>query len=243
MIEIIEADWSAPANVFAFTTTRLGGTSVGAYASLNLGSHVADNPAAVTDNRQRLQSKYLPTTPTWLQQTHSNRVVTLPSSASLEADAAFSLTPKTICTVLTADCLPLLICNKSGTEIAAIHAGWRGLLAGIISNTLTQFSSKPEDLLVWLGPAISVDHFAINNDIRQAFVSRLRAFVGGFIEHDQQIYADLYQLARIELNTIGVTHISGGNYCTYRQHELFFSHRRDQGITGRQASCIWFESH
>lgn len=241
MTRLLLPDWPAPANVHAVCSTRLGGCSTGAFASLNLGSHVGDEPARVTQNRsQYQQAAALPAAPVWLNQVHGTAVATLSanSTAGITADAAVSRQPGVVATVMTADCLPLLLCDSDGTQVAAVHAGWRGLCDGIIETTLAHFK-RPAEVLVYLGPAISQAAFEVGSEVRDAFIKHDPAAAQAFICGKAGKYqADLYQLARQRLAACGVRQIYGGSYCTYQHSELFFSYRRD-GQTGRMASSIW----
>lgn len=241
MYSLIVPDWPAPANVRAVCSTRLGGCSEGVYASLNLGEHVADNSQKVAKNRLRYQQlAQMPTAPVWLSQVHGTEAVRLTGQnrQSFTADASVTAVPGVVATVMTADCLPLLLCDTAGTQVAAIHAGWRGLCNGVIETTLAHFK-QPSKVLVYLGPAISQLAFEVGAEVRQAFIQANpeaeQAFIAG---PDGKYQADLYLLARQRLNACGVTQIFGANYCTLQQKELFFSYRRD-GQTGRMASSIW----
>lgn len=244
---IIYPDWPAPARIKAVCSTRQGGCSQGVFSSLNLGQHVGDDAAAVIRNRQIYSAAAaLPSEAHYLQQIHSTQVVELradlpaASAGELCADAAFTRQTAAVCTVMTADCLPLLICNSSGSAVAAVHAGWRGLCAGVIENTLACFSPS-DTLMVWLGPAISQQAFEVGSEVRQAFISRYQSASQAFVSAgNDKWYADLYLLARQRLQLNGVTQIYGGQYCTFGQPELFFSYRRD-GQTGRMACSIWIE--
>lgn len=240
MPDILLPDWPAPANVCAISTTRQAGVSVSPYNSFNLAMHVGDDTVAVQQNRQTLQQQSsMPEQPVWLNQVHANQVVQLSSATaeSITADAAFTAQPGVVCSVMTADCLPLLLCNTEGTQVAAVHAGWRGLAAGVIENALSCFSTT-KSVLAWLGPAISVEAFEVGEEVYQIFTSQSPQAAQAFIPHHNKWRADLYLLARQRLQQAGVTQIYGGQYCTYRQADQFFSYRRD-GQTGRMASCIW----
>ncbi|MDX3773295.1 peptidoglycan editing factor PgeF [Chromatiaceae bacterium AAb-1] len=242
MSDLIIPDWPAPDNVKAVSSTRQGGYSLPPYQSLNLGNHVGDDPSLVLQNRRSLQRRArMPAVPYWLNQTHSATVLTLPSSLSEpDADATFSNKRQQICTVMTADCLPVLFCNREGTAVAAAHAGWRGLCNGILENTVRHFS-KPAEVIAWLGPAISVAAFEVGTEVRQAFIShQLQAEQAFVAQSEHKWRADLYLLARQRLASVGVTAVYGGDYCTFTQQQRFFSYRRD-GLTGRMASCIWLE--
>lgn len=249
MPRLIEPNWPAPYNVKALSTTRVGGVSYPPYAGLNLGLHVQDDSQLVWQNRQLLMTTaHLPQQPYWLNQTHSTDVVSLVgqfhnAEQLPAADASVTQLTGQVCLVMTADCLPLLICDKAGTQVAAIHAGWRGLLDGIIENTIAKLTAAPAELLVWLGPAISQTHFQVGSEVRDAFIAYDPQASCAFIADGDKWLADLYLLARQRLQalTINATDIYGGDYCTYRETDLFYSYRRD-GKTGRQASLIYLES-
>jgi YfiH family protein len=235
----ITPDWPAPANIHAATTLRTGGVSSGAYASLNPATHVGDDLACVSENRQRIKTMLaLPAEPVWLEQIHSNYVINAEQTNSLQqADASYSNAAGIVCAVMTADCLPLLICSTDGKQIAAIHAGWRGLLASIISNTVTALATTK--VLVWLGPAIGAACFEVGAEVREAFVAKSAAFNAAFTQtSDNKYLADIYQLARIELAALGINAVYGGNFCTVTEKERFYSYRRDTQ-TGRMATLIW----
>ena len=239
---VIVPDWPAPANVQAYSTTRQGGVSVSPYTSLNLGDHVGDNPDAVQRNRQKIVEQLsAPSSPAWLQQVHGSHAYHLqnPLSAVVAADASYTHQAGLVCTVMTADCLPLLVCNRAGTVVAAIHAGWRGLADGVIEKTIVQLTSPVDELMVWLGPAIGPQEFEVGTEVREAFLHHDGQAETAFVQRDEQHWlADIYQLARQRLHRLGVQNIYGGDYCTFQQDELFYSYRRD-GVTGRMASLIW----
>jgi polyphenol oxidase len=243
-LQIIPARWSAQADqtleVTAFCTMRTGGVSEGDFSSLNLADHVKDDPRAVDQNRRLLkQLLKLPGEPQWLEQTHSIDVINLDHSSSREGDAAFSSTPGCIAVVMTADCLPVLFCNTSGNEVGAAHAGWRGLLNGILEKTLATMRSENEQIMAWLGPAIGPEQFEVGSEVRAQFVEQDVEATCCFIQNRPGHYlADLYALARLRLHKAGVTLISGGEFCTYSERERFFSYRREN-VTGRQASMIY----
>ena len=194
----------------------------------------------------------LPSEPAWLEQIHSNRAVKAVKTASLQqADASYTNESGVVCAVMTADCLPLLVCSMDGTQVAAIHAGWRGLLAGVIGNTVMAMQITPktpryksgatEDLLVWLGPAIGPDCFEVGAEVRDAFLEKSAEFSSAFKEQSNDKWlADIYQLARIELATLGIATVYGGTHCTVTEHERFYSYRRETQ-TGRMATLIWRE--
>ncbi|SEB03662.1 conserved hypothetical protein [Alkalimonas amylolytica] len=242
-LQLIQPDWPAPATVKAISSTRLGGVSTGCYTGLNVGSHVGDQPAAVAANRQLLTAAAaMPQPPLWLEQVHGVQVATLPrkSQKPLVADAAFSEQAGQVCTVMTADCLPVLLCDSNGTQVAAVHAGWRGLAAGVLEQTLAHFS-RGSSVLAWLGPAIGPAVFEVGSEVVQQFTTTDPQAATAFEQQSEHKWlADLYQLARLRLQRAGVQAIYGGGYCTYSQAELFYSYRRD-GQTGRMASCIWLQ--
>ncbi|MEF8729785.1 MAG: peptidoglycan editing factor PgeF [Accumulibacter sp.] len=259
-------DWPAPAPVRSLLTTRHDGVSLPPYGSLNLADHVGDDPLAVAANRRRLGQR-LPAPPCWLQQVHGTTVVdaalAVGAAAPAVADASFARAPGVVCVVMTADCLPVLLCDHSGSVVAAAHAGWRGLQAGILERTVAAMGVPAASLLAYLGPAIGAQAFEVGDEVRQAFIATdpaaARAFSrlangagtaaggapagrdprqsdggragGGWL-------ADLYLLARQRLSRLGVGSVHGGEHCTLRQQDLFFSYRRD-GVTGRMASLIW----
>lgn len=243
-LDLIVPDWPAPANVHAFVTTRAGGVSAGPYASLNLGDHVGDDPAAVAENRRRL-GPHLPAAPVWLRQVHGIRCrdAQVLSSAGdtppAEADAAFARAPGIVCAVLTADCLPVLLCDDAGGVVAAAHAGWRGLAAGVLESTVAAMEASGENLMAWLGPAIGPDNFEVGGEVRAAFVAHDPVATAAFIPHTPGKWlCDIYLLARQRLATLGIRRVTGADFCTANDQQHFYSYRRD-GITGRMASLIW----
>ncbi len=234
-------DWPAPANIHAATTLRRGGVSQGSYSSLNPAPHVGDDTDQVRQNRRIIREMLaLPAEPVWLDQIHSNRAVkALKTASPQQADASYTNESGVVCAVMTADCLPLLICSMDGTQVAAIHAGWRGLLAGVISNTV--IAIQQQNLLVWLGPAIGPDRFEVGTDVRNAFLEKSVEFNSAFKKQSNGKWlADIYQLARTELVALGIAKVYGGTYCTVTEHERFYSYRRDTQ-TGRMATLIWRE--
>jgi len=246
----ITPNWPAPANVRAFITTRRGGVSLPPYGSNNMGLHVGDTPALVEQNRAVLCEQLgLIKAPQWLEQIHGVKVVNAKSDGLVRtADGSFSNEIGQACLVMTADCLPILLCDEAGTEVAAIHCGWRSLAKGITARTLEKFSGAPKQILAYLGPAISQPHFEVGVDVLEAFFETARspahadAIAKAFIPAQRPLhfYADIYALARAELNALGVTQIYGGGACTYAQTDTFYSYRRDK-VTGRMASLIWLE--
>jgi YfiH family protein len=235
----IEADWPAPAGIIAGTTTRRGGVSAGAYHSMNLGAHVADEPDRVAENRRRFVADLgLGVEPDWLTQVHGTAVCVAGATEPVEADAAIARGPGTTAAVLTADCLPILLCADSGDETAAIHAGWRGLAAGIVAATISRMQTRPEHLLAWLGPAISQPAFEVGDEVRAAFVAADAGAHDCFLPNERGRWqADLYALARRRLGAAGVSAVHGGGFCTFRDSDRFFSYRRD-GQCGRMATFI-----
>jgi YfiH family protein len=239
---MIRPDWPAPAHVHACTTTRAGGVSVGGYASLNLADHVGDDPAHVARNRKRLAAALaLPSAPFWLRQVHGVCVVEAGvCSPPPEADAAFTMRPGVVCGVLTADCLPVLFCDRQGTRVAAAHAGWRGLAAGVIEAAVKALKVPARELLCWLGPAISAPAYVVGEEVRAAFLSHTAEAASAFQPAAAGGWqADLYRLARQRLLALGVHAVYGGTCCTFRESARFYSYRRDGARSGRMASLIW----
>ncbi|MDD0844532.1 peptidoglycan editing factor PgeF [Pseudomonas sp. Gutcm_11s] len=234
----LQPDWPAPANVRTCITTRAAGVSLSPFDSLNLGDHVEDDPAAVAANRQRLVER-LACQPAWLKQVHSPDVVAADPASVPIADASWTATPGIACAVLTADCLPALFCDRAGTRVAAAHAGWRGLAAGVLENTVAALGVEPGELLVWLGPAIGPDSFEVGPEVREAFLARHAQAEQAFSasRNAGKFMADIYALARIRLAAIGVTAVHGGGLDTFTDPR-FFSYRR-AARTGRFASLVW----
>lgn len=242
-LEVITPCWPAPESVIACSTTRQGGVSQQGFESLNLASHVADNIDHVNENRQRLeQALCLPSSPCWLHQTHSIHVVNLDNDSSREGDAALTSIAGKVTAVLTADCLPVLFCNRKGTEVAAAHAGWRGLLDGVLEQTVLHMTSRAQDMMAWMGPAIGPLQFEVGAEVRDAFIHQ-DAETECCFEHSRagHFLADLYSIARLRLKKLGVPSIYGGEFCTFSQTNRFFSYRREKQ-TGRQASLIYIKN-
>lgn len=238
---LITPDWPAPAHIKAFTTTRHGGVSPEPYATLNLGDHVEDDPALVTENRQSLQRLAdLPNAPLWLTQTHSTQVIESQYwHQDCHADGMISQHTNHVCAVLTADCLPVLLCDRVGQQVAAVHAGWRGLLNGIIETAVRAFNTPPENIYAWLGPAIGPTQFEVGQEVVDAFVGVHPEAIAAFTANRPQHHlADIYLLARQRLAHMGVEAVFGGNFCTVSDAQRFYSYRRDH-VTGRMASLIW----
>ena len=255
LLPVLVPNWPAPASIRALVTTRTGGVSEAPYDSLNLGKHVGDTPDKVSENRARLR-QLLPSEPIWLEQVHGTRV--WHSGEDYQADAAISAELNQVITVLTADCMPVFFCNRAGNIVGVAHAGWRGLCAGVLENTVQALCEKSlalgqtlarEDILVWLGPAIGPSCFEVGNEVREQFIDAARLMGAVFpLEsfqaipgNPQKYWANLYLLARSRLKNAGIQAIYGGEFCTFTQSEQFFSHRRD-GVSGRFAALIWLET-
>lgn len=237
------ADWPAPDNVHALVTTRQGGVSAAPYASMNLAGHVGDEPSAVAENRRRLrQCLGLDLEPKWLSQVHGTRIVDAALVADdEEADGSISSRPGLACVVMTADCLPVLLCDTNGSRVAAVHAGWRGLAAGALEAAVAKLGGPASELLAWMGPAIGPRRFEVGEEVRRAFVDKQEQAVAAFQAHGEGKWlADIYGLARLRLASVGVEQVYGGGDCTFEEEQRYYSFRRDK-TTGRMASLIWFE--
>ncbi len=235
---LIIPNWPAPTNVKAIQTTRTGGVSFVPFDSLNFGMHVKDNPSHVASNRQQL-SALLPSEPVWLNQVHGVQVVNAATTSCVpDADGSFSTQNNVVCVTMTADCLPVLLCNQQGTVVAAVHAGWRSLCDGVIEATAAQMGVDASDLMAWLGPAIGPQAFEVGSEVRAQFIAKDAQSAIAFKPYGDKWLADIYTIARKRLNNLGVTQIYGGGLCTYSDKEQFFSFRRD-GDTGRMATLIW----
>jgi len=243
---VLRPDWSAPANVHALCTTRQGGVSQPPWNTLNLGGHVGDDPEGVDTNRQRLaefaglETRRI----AWLNQVHGTNVVEVTNEnvASVpEADASFTREPGIACAILTADCLPVVLCDRTGTVVGAAHAGWRSLCGGVLENLVKAMAVPGGELMAWLGPAIGPKQFEVGPEVRDAFLAHDPDAASAFTEEGarpRHYLADIYQLARQRLASAGVCSVSGGSLCTVRDRDWFFSYRRD-GRTGRMATLIW----
>ena len=247
MLNLITPNWSAPAHIKAFSTTRINGVSEGTYQGLNLGLHVEDNPNLVLANRQRLNDQLaLPSPFCWLNQTHSTLLLKITSDTEqgIEADASWTNENRQVCVVMTADCLPVLITDKQGSFVSAIHAGWRGLCDGIIEKSLTQICNElnidSRDCLVWLGPCIGKAAFVIGSEVRDQFIAQDPKAATAFTIYQDRYLADLHQLARLRLDPFNVAEITASDHCTFSEEDLFYSYRRD-GKTGRMATLIYIE--
>lgn len=237
-LSLLRPDWPAPANVRAAVSTRIGGVSVGPYASLNLGGHVGDDPTAVAENRRRFfEAAELAQAPGWLNQVHGCGVVSASAQDGITADACWSQTPGMPCAVMTADCLPVLFADRDGTCVAAAHAGWRGLADGVLEATVAALPVPASQLMAWMGPAIGPQAFQVGDEVRAAFVAHAAEDAAAFIADGARWRADLFALARARLARCGITAVYGGGRCTVSEPEQFFSHRRD-GVSGRFASVI-----
>lgn len=241
MADLLFPDWPAPANVRAVQTLRTGGCSPAPWASFNLGDHVGDLPTHVAANRAALRA-VLPAEPVWLQQVHGIAVADADRQPLRpEADAVVARQVGSVCAVMTADCLPVLFCDRAGTVVAAAHAGWRGLEAGVLEATLAAMKVSPGEILAWLGPAIGPSCFEVGDEVRAAFVAVNPLAAEAFQPHGPGKWlADIYRLARQRLLASGVVAISGGDACTVSDGQRFFSYRRD-GVTGRMASLVWLD--
>ena len=248
-LQFIIPNWPAPANVKALQTTRNGGVSQSPYASLNFGAHVNDDGIAVAKNRQLL-SPYLPSEPVWVNQVHGVEVIDAAQSTCLQdADASFTTQANVVCVTMTADCLPVLLCDKAGTVVAAVHAGWRGLCDGAIEATVNKLPVERSEILAWLGPAIGPDAFEVGDEVRQQFMQHDIQAQQAFRQYAGKWLCNMYLIAQQRLNKLGVTQVYGGgdhensseNFCTYTDEARFFSFRRDN-VTGRMASLIWLEN-
>ncbi len=253
----IQPNWIVPEHIKAFTTTRQGGMSHAPYQSYNLAEHVADNYQNVKKNRQQLR-RFLPNDPVWLNQIHSHNIVEARESMQgSDADGSYSLSKNQVCVVMTADCLPVLLTNKTGTIIAAVHAGWRGLADGIIEvavkKIMIESNTMAKDIIAWLGPAIGSESFEIGEDVRECFLTPefdAQAINHCFVtctnkEHEHQndtikYLANMKALAKIRLSALGIHAIYTDDNCSYKNEQLFYSYRRD-GQTGRMATVIWMD--
>ena len=253
-------DWPAPRRVRAAVSTRSGGVSAPPWDGLNLGSHVGDDPAAVAANRRLLaEALGLARQPVWLEQVHGTHVLVLGGDPATDpptdpptdstADAALTRERGQVCGVMTADCLPVLLCDRAGTVVAAAHAGWRGLAAGVLRQTVTAMGVAPEDILAWLGPAIGPRRFEVGGEVRAAMLDNAidagqrRLIPACFTPSpaaDGKLLADIYALARAELASLGVVSVYGGGLCTVTDTVRWYSYRRD-GVTGRMAALVWLE--
>ena len=234
-------DWPAPPGVRALATTRQGGVSCAPWHSLNLAAHVGDDPRAVAENRQ-LMRRRLPAEPLWLNQVHGIRCVDAAlAEAGTEADASFTRQRGVVCAVLTADCLPVLLCDDRAAVVAIAHAGWRGLAAGVIEATVAAMGEPGTRLMAWLGPAIGPQAFEVGDEVREVFAARDPQAASAFVAAGKGKWrCDIRQLARQRLHALDIRRVTSADFCTVGEAERFFSYRRD-GVTGRMASLIWLE--
>lgn len=243
MSNYIEPIWPAPKNVRAYATKRTGGVSAPPYDTFNFSLLTGDKPEAVLANRQKLVKELnLPQEPFWLKQEHTNFAVCIEKNAQptpVVADASFTTIAGPVCAVMTADCIPILVCDESGNIVAAIHAGWKGIAVGIIASTIKTMNTNPIKLLAWLGPAIGPTAFQVNQGVYDIFCRQLPECKSAFIKKNDLLFANIYALASLFLKQAGVTQIYNDNFCTFTQKELFFSYRRDGEKSGRMASLIW----
>ena len=258
-LDWIVPDWPAPRGVNACTTTRRGGMSLAPYDTMNLAAHVGDSTQAVLENRKRLkQNLGLPAQPVWLDQVHGTQVIDVASlptglGSTPQADAAYITRAGLVCAILTADCLPILLCDRAGTHVVAVHAGWRGLAAGVIEATVAALKIAPAELMAWMGPAIGPQSFEVGAEVREIFLQHDNAAASAFVPSTRQPAtllaislgdtprwcADIYRLAQLRLAALGVQHVYGGNYDTFSDAR-FYSYRR-AGVTGRMATLIWLD--
>jgi polyphenol oxidase len=239
-LPVLEPHWPAPASVRAAFTLRAGGVSRSPHESLNLGAHVGDAPEHVRENRRRVRERLaLPAEPAWLEQVHGTGIADLDAGATGVADGVLARQPARVCVVQVADCLPVLFAAQDGTAVAAAHAGWRGLAAGVLEATVAKLAIAPARLCVWLGPAISREHFEVGEEVRAAFVTRDAGAAAAFSANLRGRWqCDLVALARRRLAALGIESVAGGVWCTYADSARFFSYRRD-GQCGRMAALIW----
>jgi YfiH family protein len=240
MIETITPDWPAPARIKACCTTRRGGVSAAPFDSLNLGMHVGDRELDVVQNRRRLREQLaLPGEPEWINQTHGVGVVTLENDSCRDADAAITREPGRVAVVMTADCLPILLCNRGGSEVAALHAGWRGLQAGVIQSALDAMQSPRSQLVAWIGPGISQACFEVGDEVYAAFVDADSTAAACFSANRPGHWlCDLAGIAAALMYELGIAHVVRSPHCSYLDGGLFYSYRRE-AVTGRMASMIW----
>ena len=236
---LIIPNWPAPPNIRALQTTRIGGFSCAPYDSLNLGSHVADSSLDVARNRMLLNT-LMPSEPVWLEQLHGIVVANADSASCLpQADACIATHRSAVCVVMTADCLPVLLCDQQGSVVGAVHAGWKGLAAGVIEAAVKAMNVPANNLMAWLGPAISQQAFEVGAEVRDIFIVADPQAEGAFVSvQNGKWRPDIYALASLRLNALGIKQIYGGDYCTYKDAKRFFSYRRD-GVTGRMGTFIW----
>lgn len=234
----IEPNWSAPDHIRALTTTRQGGVSQGRYDSMNLAMHVTDDPRSVIENRRILRSELgLKSEPVWLDQQHSNIVLNADCALSEVADGSFTKSTNVVCSVMTADCLPLLLTNRIGDQVAAIHVGWRGMVNGIIANAVKTFECDSEEIIAWAGPCIGPNKFEIGPEVKKQLGGETACFKPTL---NGKYLADLVLLCQRQLALLGVESFTHSAACTHSDESLFYSFRRD-GQCGRMATLIWID--
>jgi len=245
MNNYIKPAWPAPKNIKAYTTKRNGGVSAAPYDTFNLSLLTGDNSKDVLINRKKLSRELnLPQEPFWLKQEHTDIAICIEKNTKptpVIADASFTSIVGSVCIVLTADCVPILVCDQSGSIVAAIHAGWKGIAAGVIAATIKAMNTNPSKLLAWLGPAIGSNAFKVNQDVFEIFYKQIPECKSAFVKHNDHFLANIYALTSLYLKQTGITKIYGGDYCTFTQKDLFFSYRRDGEKSGRIASLIWLD--
>jgi YfiH family protein len=243
MMPYKQANWNAPDNIKALATTRESGHSQTPFMGNNLALHVGDNEAHVLQNRATLRkSLNFHKEPQWLSQTHSTISVVVEDEPNRDADAPITRQTDTPLVILTADCLPITLCNHTGTEVAAIHAGWRGLYQGIIENTLNKMHSTPDQLYAWIGPAISQTHYEVGDEVYECFTGKHPKTALAFKPNNGKWLANLPLIAEIVMNALGIHNVSQSNLCTYTQKNDFYSYRRAPQ-TGRIATLIWIQGN
>jgi len=240
-VNYILPEWPAPPGVWALSTTRQGGASGAPWRSFNLGDHVGDDPRAVAANRALLRRE-LPADPVWLAQVHGIRCVDAAGAApGTAADASFTRQRGVVCAVLTADCLPVLLCDERATVVGIAHAGWRGLATGVIEATVAAMGEPGMCLMAWLGPAIGPRAFEVGGEVRDLFIGHDAQAANAFVATaNGKWLCDIHQLARLRLDALGIRRVAGADFCTFEDADRHFSYRRD-GTTGRMASLIWLE--
>jgi polyphenol oxidase len=245
MNNYIRAAWPTPKNVKAYTTKRTGGVSTSPYNSFNFSLLTGDDKKNVLTNRKKIiQELNLPQEPFWLKQEHTDIAICIEKNIEpipVVADASFTRIAGSVCVVMTADCVPILVCDQKGSIVAAIHAGWKGIANGIIASTIKEMDIDPTRLLAWLGPAIGPNAFTVSQDVHDIFCKQIPECKSAFISKDGAFITNIYSLASIYLEQVGITKIYGGDYCTFTQKDLFFSYRRDGEKSGRMANLIWLE--
>ncbi|MFT4561569.1 MAG: YfiH family protein [Gammaproteobacteria bacterium] len=243
-MKVIAPELAFARTVRAFTTTRVGGASCGKFTGLNLATHVGDLVASVSENRRLVENtQNLPATPRWLNQVHGTRIVNaheIRRSDIPNADGSYTDKAGVVCAIMSADCLPIVIADSFGQEVATLHAGWKGLLEGVVPAAIDRFRASAAHLSAWIGPGISVDAYAVKRNFRDWFVSKNEAYEPAFRQEFGVWHADLYLLAQTQLRDLGVATVSRYQGCTYGEPTQFFSYRRD-GVTGRMATLAWIE--